>query len=1064
MENLVRHIDSAAISDLIVRVLDSPESNDMVSGGSMYGGPHQQQGNKRPTQEALDLLANADIFGRLADCFVKASMDHYEVDMSETEANFEHTKEQDGNGKEPASKNIKDGTVDVSTDALLGKHRLETSLSERPAQKLRPHDEDGLPSSGGDNDNSDMSDTASDSKDENHKTRPETTSRKKDDDGGKREGEVKSETVVDNKDKTVSTTDGDKDVVREVDERNMGDDDDEIRKAKAISKAAATTTMKKTGSNASIGPVPAAFSNLPKDEAMARRRRLREETMANVTMTMLGLTERMLQLPELGCAIPERLSVFATPIVVSRLIDAGIYARCKGTMEMSMPDGDSILDDVVGSDVKNETGVHERAVHVHRVETFSSGGNSALMHALRLAANLISTEANVYRDLERDSIGMDGAAAAGIGMNNHPFNHSQNSGPQGVQMMMMMMMMNAGGRVSEVMGGAPGQGNASIDGAGGNAGMNKLKESWLDGDKLVPTGKLEMELAERFERLAQMLDEGEVEGVGNDSLGNGGGTGTVAERNEMTDEMKPLGSLRLMLAEYFVAYIMQASQETVNRITELGVPKTLLKLFDRYRWSSMLHGVITSAIIACLGGGDSRRPGRVAWFEAGLIPWMMEVWRRNSVEEGEMGAPRWGRCGYLGHLISIGTALKKFLDEQRGDTSLMDASKEGSNEGGGNGNGGSGSGRGGASPGSGVPGTERKQKESGIAAMRMDENLGGLPEIEEAERFREFADLMLMPALDREAKPLCDVNDSANGGAGGSDGTGACKEGEEATDVLVMGGIQFVEGLPGSGRLEDDEGEIKAVDTDFNDLDHFANEAEEIVESIGVDVDHDIPSDMRERMGSDENARKKSVSGKESAGKKNESGSSVKERDESLCDERRMGEREREDSHDSSSEDEEGSYIAFVDERKQSSGCSVEDRNSNEASSTRAAGVRKGGGGTPAGPQYDTGKLASQMGRMKMGDDEGNVASASLDGVVIEIDDEKDVVAQVGSKLVVKSSCDENELGDGDDDGSSDEDYEPWADASRALAERAAAAAARKAKTSSIFAAAASRKAKSSPP
>lgn len=59
-------------------------------------------------------------------------------------------------------------------------------------------------------------------------------------------------------------------------------------------------------------------------EADAGRRKLREETMANVCSTIYGLTERMLQLPDLGCEIPEKLSVFATPIVIPRLIDAGI--------------------------------------------------------------------------------------------------------------------------------------------------------------------------------------------------------------------------------------------------------------------------------------------------------------------------------------------------------------------------------------------------------------------------------------------------------------------------------------------------------------------------------------------------------------------------------------------------------------------------------------------------------------------------------------------------------------------------------------------------------------------
>lgn len=137
-----------------------------------------------------------------------------------------------------------------------------------------------------------------------------------------------------------------------------------------------------------------AFLTEVDEERHARRRRLREETMFNVTGTTLGLTERMPQLPELGIEIPDRLSVFSSPSVFSRVIEVGIYAKRSAGFDRSgvsngTPSGHLRPSGNYGDADENNT---------QRIKAFSTECNSALVHALGLAADLLTTEFNVYHD------------------------------------------------------------------------------------------------------------------------------------------------------------------------------------------------------------------------------------------------------------------------------------------------------------------------------------------------------------------------------------------------------------------------------------------------------------------------------------------------------------------------------------------------------------------------------------------------------------------------------------------------------------------------------------------
>lgn len=961
ISTLLKHIDSAHIAELVVHILDSPDAE------MSYNSPPT---NKRPTPEALDLLAKADIFGGLADCFFRASTDVIEASLASSP---------------PFSDGHSDATnadSSPSSDARLGKHPLESKSSERPSQKPRSTEED-------------RKDAGIDLSLENSAEKSPTTKVKVPMDG---------------------IEDASKNSVQSSNEENAVMTD--AFPAKGSSSSTGEESHSSTLSSSSSPPGQLSQNTEVEEERCARRRRLREETMFNVTSTMLGLTERMLQLPELGIEIPDRLSVFSTPSVVSRLIDAGIYAKCSGGFDssgtfMGTPSGHLRPSGNYRDADENDA---------HRIEAFSTGCNSALMHALGLVADLLTTELNVYHDdaEDQDAEGVTSGAPGG-----------GSSGRVGSG----RGSLYSGRGISGSLGADSGGNNKatpSEDSASSASALNaaKLLGGKKEGDKLVDTSRLEKELCVRFERLVNMFNDGSVDQ-----------SGSKKQLSSMTfSGMRPLGSLRLKLAEFFVACIKHGNEETVQKIIALGVPRTLLQLFEKYRWSSMLHGVVTHAIINCLCGGEVRKHGREAWFKAGLIPWLIDVWSKNTSDD--VSNPRWGRCGYLGHLIRIGKAIRDFLPTRL-------------------------------------------------------ESTDSFPVAEDVALFREFAESELMPAHDREETPLC----SEGGGNGDVDGD----EGEEATDVLEMGGIQFVEGLGGGSNAAlrilkygsmktdtdlDDEGEIKPVDTPF-DEDIRTVDVEDL-DQFGADVSSDEPTRMALSGGSkptkddadqDRSSSKSGDNGK-SHDRKDVSGAGFfsgdgfgargklktglgNETDHRTSDRNRPpklnnGELRSVQSSDSkrgtsnpkglfnqesrgnskeaivnkndvnravenaadtssSSSDDEGSYEAFVDDQK-------DDRINNYE--------RSSGGES----RYDAGGLAAQVDKLKVEDS----TTPSLDGAVTEIDDGEAAVTpdenarslgRLAENMMRLAAAEPD-----DDDNSSDDEYESWEDASRDLRQRQDAA------------------------
>eukprot|EP00177_Eucheuma_denticulatum_P008734 GFKZ01015870.1.p1 GENE.GFKZ01015870.1~~GFKZ01015870.1.p1 ORF type:complete len:967 (-),score=186.65 GFKZ01015870.1:926-3826(-) len=656
----------------------------------------------------------------------------------------------------------------------------------------------------------------------------------------------------------------------------------------------------------------------------AQLRRLREETMANVTSTLLGLNARVLHLPSLGCAIPPRLCPYKMPVVISRLLDAGLYATCNGKIDANMADHAQ----------------RESATNEERVEAFCLRSNSALLHSLGLAADLMTANCNVVRYEEVTAAGgSTGPNPQGPGRNTSGSRHGAGR------------PVYAGKGIAPSLNAEVGKESATAEEKEEASSTPTRKASPEDlkmlseyakkkaGDTIVETREIEAELAIRFPRLSEMF--------GNKDEIDAGGV-----------RLRPLGSLRLKLAEFFVACMKKASQETVEHIIDLGVPKKLLELFSKYQWSSMLHGVVTKSIVSALDGEEVGRPARSAWFDAGLIPWLIDSWQRNSVEEDD--GPVRTRAGYMGHLIRIGTALKAYIEESQINPKA------------------------------------------------------DMPVSSQLQAFEVFAEKTLAPAHSREATPLC--GEEVAGG-----GTGAAEE-EEATDVLDMGSISFVENLtqapntallqfynppkPGADADIEEEEEIKTVEVD--DLGHFGADDDDVQEVKPL-PDHDIPANLRDQLSKKEDAHAVKQVAEESivdepvpkqpyhtVGTESVSpGEDVKgpPHPSSNANEVVMDEFKGViDNVDSSSEDE-GSYIAFVDDKK----------------------------------DEEILKASSGMGRLSLSE---NDSAAGLDGIVTEIE-EPGPLTPSGEML---QSLAANITSITDDNGnSSDDEYEEWEDPAAVL-------------------------------
>jgi hypothetical protein len=512
-------------------------------------------------------------------------------------------------------------------------------------------------------------------------------------------------------------------------------------------------------------------------------RRLREEAMMHATLAIQGIATRVLQLPALGMQIPAMLSPYATPSVVLRMLNAGLDAYDSGSGSGSSGGGGGPPPTSPSADESGASGAAAAS---------TSGTSAALLHALTLASTLMTTEANVVRDESADVGGPMGGAPGMPG--------------GGAGSRQMMLGIGARGRPGGAYGAGRGAGGigASIQaqrqrefhnnldcddsdddeddgaaarqdtGGGGEAvPLAPPADQPEIGSSIVSTASLEAELVGRFERLSEMF--------GTDANDEAAG--------------RPLGSLRLKLAEFFVACMKKSSQSTVDAIVKLGVPRKLTELFLRYEWSSMLHGVVTGSIVSAFGGQPGGAPARKAWIDASLVKWLTDAWalneRRAAEEEFRF------RAGYMGHLIQLGAELQRYVNDQ---AELAEDSRE-----------------------SVIPPDQLATLEA-------------------------FAENHLGPAHKVEVTPLCE---RPGQGGGMSDGEEVY---EEATEVFDMGEVMegLTQGDANQGinrfakylthRTEADEEEVETVEV--GDLSHFGGEDDDEVSPVGID-DSDIPAEMR---------------------------------------------------------------------------------------------------------------------------------------------------------------------------------------------------------------------------
>lgn len=528
-----------------------------------------------------------------------------------------------------------------------------------------------------------------------------------------------------------------------------------------------------------------------KDEDTTSRR-LREETMTHTTLAIQGIATRVLQLPALGFPIPALLSPYATPAVVTCMLDAGLSAY------MAEEPAELELEGV-------GVGVCQNRI----APGSTSGAFAALVHALSLVSTLMTTEDNVVRIEAADGCMMGGMA----------------TGIPGAGSRQMMLGMGGGGRgrsygaSSSRVGGigasiqaardreaAMAAESSDSDDDGDEEGDEEMRASVREADAaalqaeaaeaalaeanadepevgspIVSTALLEGELVGAFDRLSQMFL-----------------THTLDEA-----EGRPLGSLRLKLAEFFVACMKTSSQSTVDAIVSLGVPQKLLELFLRYELSSMLHGVVTQSIVSAFSGDQSSLPARKAWVDAKLVDWITSAWEASErrAEEEELRF----RAGYMGHLIRMGAELQHYLNNQ---VQLEENERE---------------------------------------YLFSDHQLAALAK---------FSDNRLGPAIQVEMTALCDGADS--------EGEEVYEEATEVFDVGVMDGLTQGEQQSHAldhlanylmHRTEIEEDEVETVEMigeveDVGDLSHFGadDDDEEEVREVNFDGDHDIPPEMRAAM------------------------------------------------------------------------------------------------------------------------------------------------------------------------------------------------------------------------
>jgi len=261
--------------------------------------------------------------------------------------------------------------------------------------------------------------------------------------------------------------------------------------------------------------------------------------------------------------------------------------------------------------------------------------SSALGYALKLVTELMTTDANLAPE-EPDE--------------------------EEVTMFQMMSYMSPPGRRNFLSGsltpqrgarnrGGPmgiGRGSSlGMMGAGGVANTDKEEDRNNNSTprvQIMNTRLLEEACACRFQSLLELLVR----------------TNTNADVINTSGRVELLGSTRLRLVEFFVAFLKRGNERTLRKLVELKVPEELLKLCLLHSWNSMVHGVVASSISGALKYGSVDTINST-WLSANLVSWVVHAWKKNAAFESADACHF--RAGYMGSLIVIAKELDVYLDK-----------------------------------------------------------------------------------------------------------------------------------------------------------------------------------------------------------------------------------------------------------------------------------------------------------------------------------------------------------------------------------------------------------------
>lgn len=439
-------------------------------------------------------------------------------------------------------------------------------------------------------------------------------------------------------------------------------------------------------------------------------RRMREEALSNAAVAFLGLSHRVLRLPPAD--VPDALSPYASPSVVSLLVDAGLRASDgPGSAPTLLLQALGVAADLVAA---------PRAV----MQAAAAAEDNGVGGCAQGMADDGWGAQTAFGEPETD-FGPYGGGSGETDLNSAPPSDADGT-TDGIanedaalaadRAAETSAMESEGGAAADLDIGASmpdSTDNATMDiAADGVSSPTSNTEPEVESDASKEasalTRALELELSGRFERLASLLippgqaGEETPEAVQQRELQSAPLTSCQAQI--------PLGAARLKVAEFFSACLRSAGPDALEVLSTCQVPKTLLALFTRHEWSSMLHGVVSSAVIAAADAAAEHREYALrVWLDADIIGWLVRAWTRASAappgeeENGssistEDGAPESMdlsvsppsggtplgsasagprrrqrrdrdvhgnvkfRPGYMGHLIQMSSSLRLFLE------------------------------------------------------------------------------------------------------------------------------------------------------------------------------------------------------------------------------------------------------------------------------------------------------------------------------------------------------------------------------------------------------------------